>query len=252
MALYTIGEVAQLCDINPVTLRAWQRRYGLLKPQRTDGGHRLFNEYEIDRIREIKRWIDSGVQVGKVKTLLMDNEQEVADGWRKQQEILLGYLQNGSYHRLRMWLKERNHSESAQILVKNLINPLRQRLLSPQPTLLALRGILDGILINHIARTLSSTAKYPGSHALIIGWNVKRYHPAMAGGLDSQRTGLAGGHSRPFAEPAPTGAFPGEYADGLVWRSACSAQVNQMRLWEQQGQIIWLNHATATSPGGGA
>jgi DNA-binding transcriptional MerR regulator len=172
MALYTIGEVAQLCDINPVTLRAWQRRYGLLKPQRTDGGHRLFNEYEIDRIREIKRWIDSGVQVGKVKTLLMDNEQEVADGWRKQQEILLGYLQTGSYHRLRMWLKERNHSDSAQILVKHLINPLRQRLLSPQPTLLALRGILDGILINHIARSLSSTAKYPGSHALVIGWNV--------------------------------------------------------------------------------
>ena len=55
MALYTIGEVALLCDINPVTLRAWQRRYGLLKPQRTDGGHRLFNDADIDRIREIKR-----------------------------------------------------------------------------------------------------------------------------------------------------------------------------------------------------
>lgn len=105
MALYTIGEVAQLCDINPVTLRAWQRRCGLLKPQRTDGGHRLFNEYEIDRIREIKRWIDSGVQVGKVKTLLMDNEQERVDGWCDRQEMLLGYLQNGSYHRLRMWLE---------------------------------------------------------------------------------------------------------------------------------------------------
>jgi DNA-binding transcriptional MerR regulator len=82
MALYTIGEVAQLCDINPVTLRAWQRRYGLLKPQRTDGGHRLFNEQEIDRIREIKRWIDSGVQVSKVKTLLNDNtvEKKTAGG----------------------------------------------------------------------------------------------------------------------------------------------------------------------------
>ena len=67
MALYTIGEVALLCDINPVTLRAWQRRYGLLKPQRTDGGHRLFNDADIDRIREIKRWIDNGVQVSKVK-----------------------------------------------------------------------------------------------------------------------------------------------------------------------------------------
>jgi len=50
MALYTIGEVALLCDINPVTLRAWQRRYGLLKPQRTDGGHRLFNDADIDLI----------------------------------------------------------------------------------------------------------------------------------------------------------------------------------------------------------
>lgn len=70
MALYTIGEVALLCDINPVTLRAWQRRYGLLKPQRTDGGHRLFNDADIDRIREIKSWIDNGVQVGKVKSLL--------------------------------------------------------------------------------------------------------------------------------------------------------------------------------------
>ena len=71
MALYTIGEVALLCDINPVTLRAWQRRYGLLKPQRTDGGHRLFNDADIDRIREIKRWIDNGVQVSKVKMLLV-------------------------------------------------------------------------------------------------------------------------------------------------------------------------------------
>lgn len=83
MALYTIGEVAQLCDINPVTLRAWQRRYELIKPQRTDGGHRLFNDNEIERIREIKRWIDAGVQVSKVKNLLPDREEDAEDGWRE-------------------------------------------------------------------------------------------------------------------------------------------------------------------------
>lgn len=82
MALYTIGEVALLCDINPVTLRAWQRRYGLLKPQRTDGGHRLFNDADIDRIREIKRWIDNGVQVSKVKVLLSSDSSEQPNGWR--------------------------------------------------------------------------------------------------------------------------------------------------------------------------
>ncbi len=107
MALYTIGEVALLCDINPVTLRAWQRRYGLLKPQRTDGGHRLFNDADIDRIREIKRWIDNGVQVSKVKMLLSNENVDVQNGWRDQQETLLTYLQSGNLHSLRTWIKER-------------------------------------------------------------------------------------------------------------------------------------------------
>ena len=54
MAFYSIGEVAERCGINPVTLRAWQRRYGLLKPQRSEGGHRQFDEEDILRIEEIK------------------------------------------------------------------------------------------------------------------------------------------------------------------------------------------------------
>ncbi|SBL70620.1 HTH-type transcriptional regulator ycgE [Klebsiella oxytoca] len=53
MAYYSIGEVAERCGINPVTLRAWQRRYGLLKPQRSEGGHRQFDEEDVQRIEEI-------------------------------------------------------------------------------------------------------------------------------------------------------------------------------------------------------
>lgn len=120
MALYTIGEVALLCDINPVTLRAWQRRYGLLKPQRTDGGHRLFNDADIDRIREIKRWIDNGVQVSKVKMLLSNENVDVHNGWRDQQETLLTYLQSGNLHSLRTWIKERGQDYPAQTLTTHL------------------------------------------------------------------------------------------------------------------------------------
>ena len=127
MALYTIGEVALLCDINPVTLRAWQRRYGLLKPQRTDGGHRLFNDADIDRIREIKRWIDNGVQVSKVKMLLSNENVDVQNGWRDQQETLLTYLQSGNLHSLRTWIKERGQDYPAQTLTTHLFIPLRRR-----------------------------------------------------------------------------------------------------------------------------
>lgn len=36
--LYPIREVARLTGINPVTLRAWERRYGLIEPKRTEVG----------------------------------------------------------------------------------------------------------------------------------------------------------------------------------------------------------------------
>ncbi len=38
---------SRLCGINATTLRARQRRYGLLKPERTDGGHRLYNDDDV-------------------------------------------------------------------------------------------------------------------------------------------------------------------------------------------------------------
>ena len=92
MPLYSIGDVAERCGINPVTLRAWQRRYGLLKPQRTEGGHRQFDDEDIQRIEEIKRWIESGVPVGKVKALLEGDNVNVHDGWMTLQEEVMSVL----------------------------------------------------------------------------------------------------------------------------------------------------------------
>ncbi|WP_061709711.1 HTH-type transcriptional regulator MlrA [Pseudenterobacter timonensis] len=172
MALYTIGEVALLCDINPVTLRAWQRRYDLLKPQRTDGGHRLFNEADIDRIREIKSWIDNGVQVSKVKMLLSQEGAESHSEWREQQEFLLRLLQAGNLQRLRGWLHEQGRDHPAQTLIVHLFIPLRRRLQSQQTTLQTLLSMLDGVLINYISVCLASARKRGGKDALVVGWNV--------------------------------------------------------------------------------
>lgn len=172
MALYTIGEVAALCDINPVTLRAWQRRYGLLKPQRTDGGHRLFDDADIDRIREIKRWIENGVQVSKVKALLCADEHCLETGWRERQETLLVHLQSGNPSKLRAWIADMGRDYPAQILVKQLYIPLRRRLQCQQSTLNTLLSLLDGSLINYIAMCLASARKHSGKDALLIGWNT--------------------------------------------------------------------------------
>ncbi|MEL0169249.1 MAG: MerR family transcriptional regulator [Pseudomonadaceae bacterium] len=68
--LYPIREVARLTGVNPITLRAWERRYGLLVPHRTDSGHRLYSQRDIERVRTITNWIAKGVAVSKVASII--------------------------------------------------------------------------------------------------------------------------------------------------------------------------------------
>ncbi|MGF6398640.1 DNA-binding transcriptional MerR regulator [Pseudomonas frederiksbergensis] len=73
-----IREVARQTGVNAVTLRAWERRYGLIVPQRTPKGHRLFRAEHVQRILTILTWLNRGVAVSQVKQLL-DTPQGLAD-----------------------------------------------------------------------------------------------------------------------------------------------------------------------------
>lgn len=68
--LFPIREVSRLTGVNPVTLRAWERRYGLIQPKRTESGHRLYAVADIERVHSILGWIDRGVAVSKVAKIL--------------------------------------------------------------------------------------------------------------------------------------------------------------------------------------
>ncbi|WP_374287120.1 MerR family transcriptional regulator [Pseudomonas fluvialis] len=72
--LFPIREVSRLTGVNPVTLRAWERRYGLIQPTRTDSGHRLYSQADIEAVRSILAWIERGVAVSKVGKILAKNE----------------------------------------------------------------------------------------------------------------------------------------------------------------------------------
>jgi len=68
--LYPIRHVCAETGINPVTLRAWERRYGLIRPLRTPKGHRLYSGEDIARIRRILELLDEGVAVSQVGRVL--------------------------------------------------------------------------------------------------------------------------------------------------------------------------------------
>ncbi len=49
-ATYNIKAVVNQTGLNPATIRAWERRYGLPQPQRSDGGHRQYSQQDIDTL----------------------------------------------------------------------------------------------------------------------------------------------------------------------------------------------------------
>ena len=59
-AVLRIGEVSRRTGVAVPTLRAWERRYGLLEPARTDGGHRLYSETDVERVRAMSRLLNDG------------------------------------------------------------------------------------------------------------------------------------------------------------------------------------------------
>lgn len=90
--LLPIREVARQTGVNPVTLRAWERRYGLIVPRRTPKGHRLYSPAQVGQIREVLAWLERGVAVGQVKSLLGDGLPPPGDEsspWREQRRQLL-------------------------------------------------------------------------------------------------------------------------------------------------------------------
>ncbi|WP_096467057.1 MerR family transcriptional regulator [Aneurinibacillus soli] len=44
---YNIKAVSTIVRITTHTLRAWERRYGIIEPQRTESGHRLYTEEDV-------------------------------------------------------------------------------------------------------------------------------------------------------------------------------------------------------------
>src|SRR5947209_10921651 len=64
-----IGELSRRVGESPELLRAWEIRYGLVSPDRTPGGLRLYSEDDERRIRTMRAHIDAGLSAAEAARL---------------------------------------------------------------------------------------------------------------------------------------------------------------------------------------
>jgi len=74
-ALYSIGAVARMIEVPTPTLRAWEERYGVVKPERSHGSQRLYSRSQVEHLRFIKAQIDAGASAADAHRLLAQELQ---------------------------------------------------------------------------------------------------------------------------------------------------------------------------------
>lgn len=70
--LLTVKATANLSGVSAFTLRAWERRYGAVKPRRSQTGRRGYSLAEVERLRLLRRLIQSGHSIGSIAKLTQD------------------------------------------------------------------------------------------------------------------------------------------------------------------------------------
>lgn len=60
-----IGELAKRAGVSSEVLRAWERRYGVIHPERSEGGFRLYGDDDVARIRKMRSLIDEGMSAAE-------------------------------------------------------------------------------------------------------------------------------------------------------------------------------------------
>ncbi|NQD57796.1 MerR family transcriptional regulator [Pseudomonas sp. CM25] len=127
--LLPIGELARRTGVNPVTLRAWERRYGLLKPQRTAKGHRLYSLDQVERVEAVLAWLQRGASVGQVRELLDKPTTTPPKGdWQARQAQLIEAIANLSQRALDQQLNQAMALYPAVTLCEQLLLPLLDQL----------------------------------------------------------------------------------------------------------------------------
>jgi DNA-binding transcriptional MerR regulator len=73
-----IGELSRRTGVAPELLRAWERRYGLLHPARSDGGFRLYSDADERRVELMRQYLREGLAAAEAARLALEGADERA------------------------------------------------------------------------------------------------------------------------------------------------------------------------------
>ncbi len=95
MQSYPIHELERLTGVKAHTIRIWEKRYGLVEPDRTDTNRRIYNGDQVRKLLNVVTLLSKGYKISKIAELTETqlHEEVLTDKTRWQGETLyIGYI----------------------------------------------------------------------------------------------------------------------------------------------------------------
>lgn len=127
--LYTIGTVSKLTGVGAITLRAWERRYGLIEPIRKESGHRLFTRQHIDQINRITALTQQGLRISQIRPEMLETEvgaedEQASDAWKEHINSMMAAIIDFDEDRLEEIYNEALSLYPIGMVTRKLLTPL--------------------------------------------------------------------------------------------------------------------------------
>ncbi len=79
---YTIGEVAEMFNVNTSLIRYWEKEFDIIKPKKNNKGNRLFTTKDIDNFHLIWHLVkERGMTLNGAKKKIKDNKEETENNF---------------------------------------------------------------------------------------------------------------------------------------------------------------------------
>lgn len=205
VALLRIGELSRRVGVSTHVLRAWESRYGLLRPERTAGGFRLYSEHDAARVRSMQQRLATGLSAAEAARAVL-SEESTAPAATAEPTGAGGTA-----------------AAAAVVVDEGGVEPLRRELAAALDDLdePAAQAVLDRLVSELTVETVLRDVLLPYLHELGERWacgevSVTQEH--FASNLVRDRlTGLARGWGNPRGPKALLACAPGELHDlGLM------------------------------------
>ena len=129
---FPIRTVSEITGVNSVTLRAWERRYGLIKPLRTPKGHRLYSQQDIQLIQDVLDRLSQGLSISQIARDILDktsiDDGEHTDVWGQYCQHMIKAVSRFDEHALEAVYNDAMALYPVDVVTTRLIMPLLEEL----------------------------------------------------------------------------------------------------------------------------